>query len=227
MHCLICFNTLHEDTTWATLFESKEEIVCESCNEKFERLDLEKHHCQRCMKPISHEVNLCGDCVAWRERMGIDPLSRNISIYSYNEDMKDLMARFKYRGDYELVKVWEQEVTQIYQHYFAGNDFTIVPIPLSEERLSERGFNQAEAIAQLIGPTQSLLIRKHSEKQSKKTKLERMRTSNPFRSKIRNAPRHILLVDDIYTTGTTLRQAGQVLLNSGAQQIFSLTLIRS
>ncbi|GEL78717.1 ComF family protein [Tenuibacillus multivorans] len=227
MHCLICYESTEPSTTWATMFDAEDRPVCSSCLEKFERIDQVDHHCEKCMKIISQHETLCGDCHAWQGRLEEDPLTRNISAFTYNDYMKDIMAQFKYRGDYELVYVWKEAITETYDKHFGNQKLTVVPIPLSDKRLRERGFNQAEALAQLIGhPIQNLLIRTHSEKQSKKTKLERILSQNPFHTR-KNSPHQILLVDDIYTTGTTLRQAAEVLRSAGAQEVFSITLIRS
>ncbi|WP_279401242.1 ComF family protein [Piscibacillus salipiscarius] len=174
MHCLICYKHLQPDTTWSTLFTSAEKQICADCESQFERLiEVSNHHCQICMRPLKESLNLCGDCFAWRERLdGRDPLKRNMSIFTYNEFMKEIMTLFKYRGDYELIYVFKEEIKQT---FVSLKDFAIVPIPLSEERFNERGFNQAEAIASLAGEKiLNLLKRTSSEKQSKKTKQERI-----------------------------------------------------
>ncbi|SEQ25527.1 ComF family protein [Piscibacillus halophilus] len=228
MHCLICYQEIDSETTWTTIFEINQRVLCDVCQSRFERIeDMSNHCCEKCMRPIEQSISICGDCYAWQERLGgKDPLHRNVSIFNYNSFMKDVMALFKYRGDYELVKVWESDVKTTFQKCFSEK-FTLVPIPLSKKRLEERGFNQAEAIAKLIDPNTAFFIeRTHTEKQSKKTKRERIFSKNPF--KLKGIPSsHILLIDDLYTTGTTLRQAAQLLIDSGAKVVQSLTLIRS
>ncbi|RPF54352.1 ComF family protein [Aquisalibacillus elongatus] len=225
MHCLICFRDITEATTWQNLWTVKEKNICDDCESKFEKVKGSTL-CEKCMKPVSEEVNLCGDCYEWQERFQQDPLIQNVSIFTYNDYMKDVMACFKYRGDYELVHVFKEAIKDTFSEHFK-HSFQLVPIPLSDERLSERGFNQAEALAQLIDlPIYNVLKRTHSEKQSKKSKLERLTSKNPFRA---NHPisGDVLIIDDIYTTGTTLRQAAQTLIDHGATTVSSLTLIRS
>ncbi|MCM3162350.1 hypothetical protein M3607_12875 [Metabacillus litoralis] len=145
--------------------------------------------------------------------------------------MKELLATFKFRGDAALVEVFQNEFLASYKaHYLQKKlDFGI-PIPLSLERLYERGFNQAKLLADYIPLAPSdALSRIHHEKQSKKSRHERLTASNVFSvtdsSKIRN--KKILLIDDIYTTGSTLRHASKVLKDNGAASVSSLTLIRS
>jgi competence protein ComFC len=104
-----------------------------------------------------------------------------------------------------------------------------VPIPLSNERLYERGFNQAEAILVEAGfPPTHLLTRIHSEKQSKKTRSERIHLPQVFQifDEINLEGKMIVLVDDVYTTGSTLRHAAKLLKRAGAHHIQSITLAR-
>lgn len=117
------------------------------------------------------------------------------------------------------------------RRYKKNEDLIIVPVPLSEERLLERCYNQSLLLAQLLGDTAAeALIRKVNEpKQSKKRRHERLelkenpfQIAEPFRKQL--AGRHVLLIDDIYTTGATLRLAAQALQPAGPKSIASLTL---
>ncbi|MGX9806672.1 ComF family protein [Exiguobacterium acetylicum] len=104
----------------------------------------------------------------------------------------------------------------------------IVPIPLSRDRLSERKFNQAEEIAkQMNGKVTLALKRDEGTPQSKKSREERLKRSNPFHVTKEVAGKNILLVDDVYTTGVTLRQAMVRLKEAGASEISAVTLFRS
>lgn len=75
----------------------------------------------------------------------------------------------------------------------------------------------------------SSLRRKETEKQSKKTRKERLSGSNPFyfQGEEMFHGQHILLIDDVYTTGITVRQIGSLLYDRGAREVSSLTLCRS
>ena len=88
---------------------------------------------------------------------------------------------------------------------------TIVPIPLSPERLQERGFNQAEALIVEAGlQSANLLKRTHSEKQSKKSRSDRIHVPQVFSLEPTTLEgKRILLVDDIYTTGFYAQTCGK------------------
>jgi competence protein ComFC len=174
------------------------------------------------------QEGICSDCIAWEETDKKGLLIKNRSIFLYNEKMKSIINQFKFRGDIEVIKAFEQDLISIYKKEFKNVHY-IVPIPLSAERLYERGFNQSEVIANLLNRSiTNLLVKAHQEKQSKKSKMERQRERNPFSfvGSVDIKDKHILLVDDIYTTGTTLRNVAEVLVDKGAACCSSLTLVR-
>ncbi|MCV9884684.1 ComF family protein [Metabacillus halosaccharovorans] len=145
--------------------------------------------------------------------------------------MKDILSTFKFRGDAALAAVFEKEFKTSYKANFKTIKLdATIPIPLSPERLYERGFNQAKLLADFLPlPQLDILERTHHEKQSKKSRQERLTSSNVFSISDRSIieGKNILLIDDIYTTGTTLRHAAKRLKDFGATSIYSLTLIRS
>jgi len=110
----------------------------------------------------------------------------------------------------------------------------IVPVPLHPKRLKERGYNQAEVIAKGLSQAMGIpvvadvLIRNvYTQTQTKKSRMERMQNmagaftiSNP--EKIANG--HVLLVDDVITTGATLETCAQTLLDSSNVKVSVGTL---
>ncbi|MGA4718537.1 ComF family protein [Fictibacillus nanhaiensis] len=143
--------------------------------------------------------------------------------------MKEMIAKLKYRGDAEIVKAFYPVLSSEFKKI--SHDAIIVPIPLSDERHYERGFNQAELLARGIQkPVEQLLKRKtHEEKQSKKTREERLsQKKNPFEviDSVKVKDQKVILVDDVYTTGSTLRYAVKVLIEGGAKEVSSITLAR-
>lgn len=141
--------------------------------------------------------------------------------------IQTILAQWKYRGDYELGSIFKPMVQSIFKRRIKISDSTLIlPIPLSKERLHERAFNQATMIATWIGPpTESVLEREHHEKQAKKSRHDRISSINPFiLTKAINKP--VLLVDDIYTTGTTLRHVSTLLKQNGCPRVDAFTLIR-
>lgn len=223
--CLYCGVVSPTSFSWNTLCEKNS--LCEKCRTQLQ--PLVEPRCKKCCRMLSEQAfdSICYDCVRWEN----DPtwqgvLNHNLSLYQYNEHLKEMIARYKYRGDYVLASLFAADIKKAAAESQAD---LYVPIPLSETRLYERGFNQSEALlamAQL--PISKILSRKHSEKQSKKSRKARLEQSDVFEiQEIETIQgKQILLIDDIYTTGSTIRHAAKVLKNAGAKQIISLTIAR-
>lgn len=149
-----------------------------------------------------------------------------MSLFHYNEFLKETIAKYKYRGDYAIASAFSSYIKVA----LAKLEFDLlVPVPLSSERLYERGFNQAEALAECAGfSCNDILARVHSEKQSKKSRKERMTITKIFQVKSPDfvTGKNILLLDDIYTTGSTIRNAAKELRLAGANSVQSFTLAR-
>lgn len=231
-YCLICHEVIRPDIGWKALFSAeKEQLICTLCEGKL--MKIEGEACRVCCRPMAgldprfRHGSLCHDCFRWEE----DPewqgfLEKNTSLFVYNDFLKEVIARYKYRGDYVLSKVFAAYFKDVIKGAAGG---MFVPVPLSGERLYERGFNQAEALIRESGQVPSLLLtRVHSEKQSKKSRTERIHIPQVFQlgpdAAIKG--KTIILIDDIYTTGSTLRHAAKVLKTAGAASIQSITLAR-
>ena len=123
-------------------------------------------------------------------------------------------------------------------------DLLVIPVPLHRSKLSERGFNQArllahEALRQLGGshPAWRLTLAPGTLMRLRKTKSQAGLTPRQRRLNVRGAfsvsdaaavaGRHVLLVDDIMTTGATARAAAQALLHAGAESVWVATLARA
>jgi competence protein ComFC len=233
-HCVLCEREVVLPTTWFRLVMCPPaSVCCEECQISFERVSGET--CRMCHRPFAdiapqyRQGDMCYDCIRWEEdAKWRGTLYENRSAYVYNEKMKDVLATCKFRGDVVLFHAFEYIFQHVYKEYFADVNI-VVPIPLSPERLYERGFNQAAILASFLQtPVEDLLCRIHTEKQSKKSRTERIYVENVFRY---NKPNRlegqtVLLVDDIYTTGSTLRHAANILLQHGAKKICALTLVR-
>ena len=225
MNCVFCLSPVTPEVNWTYLF-SKEPIayICQECKGKL--AFIEGDTCEVCGRTLSISQNtICIDCRKWEKDVnwqGI--LSKNQSLFSYNEYMKELIGRFKYRGDYRIAAGFVLFLPKDF-----AKDKMVVPVPLSAERLYERGFNQVEAILDYANISfVRCLKRQHGEKQSKKTRQQRLEAENIFSlvEKDKISSQNILLVDDIYTTGATLRHAAKLLKEAGANSVTSLTIAR-
>ena len=113
----------------------------------------------------------------------------------------------------------------------------IVPVPLHPKRLRERGFNQALILAREVSkrfslPLEFLALERHkfTEPQvhlSKEQRLENVRGAFAVRKNKRIEGQRVILVDDVYTTGSTIKECAGTLMRSGAADVAVLTLARA
>lgn len=211
MKCLCCQHDFIPNWELSNMWTSQN--ICNPCKMKF----VKSGGCVDCGKP---GIELCQDCRRW-QNLGLPLHTR--TMYLYNEEAKAFMHRYKFLGDTVLIRMFTDELKKVKMR--RG---WIVPIPLSRDRLSERKFNQAEEIARRMnGKVTLALKRDEGTPQSRKSREERLKRSNPFHVTKEVAGKNILLVDDVYTTGITLRQAMVRLKEAGASEISAVTLFRS
>lgn len=228
MVCLWCHQEVFENLSWKNIFwPNQPRKICTTCEKRLQI--IKGPTCQHCGR-ICEDL-ICSDCKWWMKQFKNDPLEKNISVYIYNDFMKDIIAQWKYRGDYVLIEMFKEPFIKTFLNHFQAiaKNALIIPIPLSEERILERKFNQAEALVNLLplknNIATNLLQRNHSEKQAKKSRFERLNSDNPFILSKR-IKKQVILVDDIYTTGMTLRHAALVLRAQGCPRVYSATLVR-
>lgn len=222
MTCLLCDTPVHQKESFTSLLFQfqKKNYICEDCWSRFERID--NLHCSSCYK--SGVEGICQDCLCW-QKQGHE--IHHQALFTYNEMMKQYFSSYKFQGDYLLRKIFSNEIKRALADY---KSYTIVPIPLSEESLKKRKFNQVTGFLEDASISYQRLLEvqgKSKPTQSNKTRKERMQTKQFFQVANKEIlPERILLVDDIYTTGATLILAKQVLYEKGVKTIKTFSLAR-
>ncbi|BAC14472.1 late competence protein [Oceanobacillus iheyensis HTE831] len=221
--CLSCGQSMDTTVSWGNwLTFKRDQVICSNCSLYMEKITGSR--CSICSRPS--ELTICHDCTEWNQ-LG-EVIQFNYSVFLYNEWMKNIISLWKFRGDYVLREIFRDELKYAFDRVFIDQkkELILVPVPLSDKRMKERGFNQALALAEMLDmPIQQAIGRKVSDKQSKKSRVERLKSTNPFYS---SSPirKNVVLIDDIYTTGTTIRQAASILLENGCPEVYAFTLLR-
>lgn len=220
MKCLLCGKEFSERETFLGMISMRKtaKLICPECQNAFEKIGDE--HCPTCYRNGSSEQ--CTDCKKWAKE---DHNVQHRAIYTYNEAMKEYFSKYKFQGDMLLSQVFVKELKQVLKEY---KDYTVVPVPLSTERMAARQFNQVTALLDSAHISyQDILSKKEIRKQSDKNRKERLESDCPFSLKSDNyIPDKVLIIDDIYTTGATLRGIYQLFYERGTKIVKSLTIAR-
>lgn len=218
--CVLCNSLLDEKLTFCDLLTltKPKARACDTCFEKFQRISAQ--HCPKCYRDGMGEA--CMDCQVWIKK-GKEVSHK--SCFVYNEAMKDFFSQYKFQGDYALYSVF----TEILQKELKGySDYTLVPIPVSAKKYQTRGFNQVTALLEGTKlPFKEVLEKHDTIAQSSKTREERLQSQQCFKVKDNvQVPTKVLLIDDIYTTGSTLQLAKEILVEAGMKEIVTFSLAR-
>lgn len=214
-------------------FASAWSKVCKDCTAKLS--PIHAPICKICFRPLDEDSNVCGDClqIAQRDRV------QNVSAVTYTRKTKEVLARFKYLGDEGYAKFIGAIMCDAVEKHYSQIPFSLITsVPLHQNRIKERGFNQSQLLAEQIGkslglPASSILERtKVAPPQASLSRKDRIQSLHgSFRIKMNGSqldftPQTILLVDDVYTTGTTIRACAKILRQAGAQTVYAITFAR-
>lgn len=196
LHCLLCERELQGGIGWKELLT----VV------------LPKTICPRCeqrFEKVEHQVE-----------------AEVVTLFHYNDAMKDFLHRYKFMHDVVLAHVFNREI----HAHLKRDPRLIIPIPMHPESLKQRTFSHVDECLKAANiPFEHHLMKLTSEQQSKKTRQERLATAQLFEvinpAAIKH--KHVLLIDDIYTTGTTFQHAKKALLEAGANAVDGFVLIHS
>lgn len=220
-HCLFCLEKTHSHSD-----------LCQSC---VDSLVLNKNCCQRCATPMSHTIQqdiiLCGNCLSHHYHY-----DRVYSPYLYSEEISYLIRKFKYQKKIHYANVLSELFIQQTE---LVNDFqfpqAIIPVPMHQKRLRQRGFNQALELSRSLASRYQLpllyscLIRnRYTSLQAGLIATERQKNVHQAFAMKKPIPyEHIALVDDVMTTGSTVNEAAKILKLNGIARVDIWTIARA
>lgn len=216
IRCPVCDGIVHP---WG-------EKICLPCMRRLELLT--PPWCMKCGKKLWEEGEYCEDC-----RIHPHYFERGRALYQYGS-VAPSVYRMKYGGKREYATYFGEEMGRYLGTFIRDNKPDgIIPVPLHKKRFRKRGYNQAYLLAKALGECvnvpvyDNLILRKKNtlplkyqnpaERQNNLKKAFIMAGNDVKLSKV-------LIVDDIYTTGTTVDEMARLLKQNGVREVYVVTL---
>ena len=219
--CLLCGKEIHSDNS-----------LCAEC---FAKIDfISEPYCQKCGRPFPITVigsYSCASCLQCK-----NPFRLCRAAVEYNDHSKKLILDFKFFDHIEnkmLLARWL---------YIAGKDIfqagadLIIPVPLHYTRMFKRKYNQSAvlsaALSNLCGiPADYKSLKKRHATMpqvscSRKQRLKNVRNAFEVANPENIRGKRVVLIDDVFTTGSTLKECAKVLKKAGAKSVDALTVAR-
>ena len=206
------------------------DVICESCAGLLRK--ILSPFCQRCGDPFPSfwEVSICSNC-----RLGKLGLTRVCSLYYYEDLVKFMIREAKFAKKARILSFFADQMYVRARSEFPASVQAIVPVPMHKSKEWERTFNQAERIAILISRYWGIplwkALRKSGQTLPQSSLSESARRRNLkgafVWNSIKSVPRSVLLVDDVLTTGATLRECARVLRKAGVRRVYGITIARA
>ncbi len=219
------------DICGVELFYYPDRRLCEACEKKLFR---PQRACQKCGRETVAE----GVCLSCKGCM--PSFTRGLSPFSYKGEAALAVNRMK-NGNPRLAAYFGEQTAERFLEIYGleqDNPLLIVAIPLTKERLRERGYNQAERLAEsvetrLIDKGVNAELDSEVLQKRKETKLQKQTSGKERAENVQGAyhvhkrkackGKTVLLVDDIMTTGATGSECAKLLLSAGAKEVIFLT----
>lgn len=224
----ICLDILYPPRCPACngILVDKNRNICPECESSFH--PITEDYCLKCGKPVAENEEYCTEC-RHRDRSFI----RGRGVFLYNAQMKQSLLRYKYYGSREYGKYYAEAICR-----YAGAEIrnwkpdVIIPVPLHKRKKRMRGFNQAADLARRIGKILRIPVAEDIVYKVRETRSQKKLGADERKRNLRDAFRttcpvnglRIVIVDDVYTTGSTVEAMTECLLENGAEAVFFVTL---
>ncbi|MBQ8323076.1 MAG: ComF family protein [Clostridia bacterium] len=221
------------DNCGAEVFEYPRRRFCDECIAKLRFNDGKK--CEKCGRSTVAD-GICLNC-----KSDAPTFKNGVSPFVYRGSTAALVNRIK-NGNRRLSLFFGEEMAAAFLHRFPeigrnGESIVIVPVPMTEESLAKRGYNQAEELGVTVAKAlnaagvaasvdKEILVKRREVKAQKQLhffeRTQNVRGAYHVHKRTACKEKTILLVDDIMTTGATGNECAQTLLNAGAKEVYFL-----
>lgn len=211
----------------------KHREICSKCEEKLQFVREPK--CKKCGKPFEGTGEMqkireyCGDCT---KRMHFYEFG--MAVFLYNDDIKESIYRFKYHNQRTYADFYGNAMAHRYGKTIKDLGIqALIPVPISRKKKTIRGYNQAELMARSLGRELNIPVDNEILERNRNTVPQKELNFEERRNNLKNAFKisrngieynKILMVDDIYTTGSTIDACATALKNAGVREVYFISL---
>lgn len=205
----------------------KGDTICRECRNGLPYISGAR--CRKCSKPVHNEVvEYCYDCSRKKHFY-----NEGISLFEHKGSIKNAIYDIKYNNKREYLDFFADEIVLRCGDRIKGwQADVIVPVPLYKRKEVKRGFNQAAEAAARIGrrldiPVSGKILYRIQDTVPQKELTDKGRKKNVENAFIVNENivkfKRVIIVDDIYTTGSTIDSCAGVLRNAGVEKVYFVT----
>lgn len=209
-----------------------DESICAACETELPWLG---DHCQQCALPLAMSGLHCAQCS--RQPPAFDQV---VAPWLYHFPIDSLITRFKHQTQWPMGRLMAQLLGQFVQHRFDEDlprpDF-LLPVPLALKRQRQRGYNQAAMLADWLSQDLQLKTQDRLVLRTLETPTQQGLDAKARKRNLRGAfvlvdaeqvkDKHIALVDDVLTTGSTADTIARLLTKAGARRVDVYCLART
>lgn len=207
----------------------KGKIICSECRGKLQIINGPR--CGKCGKPLTDSGKIyCSDCKKIKHYY-----DRARSVFEYTGEIKLVLYRFKYGNSREYGEFFARIAKDLLEKKIREwNVQVIIPVPMFKKKEIKRGYNQAEVFGKALSRETGIMLDNKSIIRKKPTvpqkklsnEMRKINLQKAFSVDKERCRRYktVLLVDDIYTTGSTFDACARILKAAGVEKVYCLSV---
>lgn len=224
--CIFCLSTCSSKPQYPVSAPQASINICPGCLKDLPWLDQK---CGRCALPLPEEAHslICGQCLAHPPTY-----HKADALFYYRFPIDHVISRIKYQRTTYFIGAMANLMAKFLR--FPNSIEALIPIPMHKHKQFRRGFNQAELLAQRLSqltgiPTDTNILVKTTSTPPQMGLSRKERLKNQRGSLIckKNTYQHVVLIDDVLTTGATMETASEALTKTGISTIDVMVIART